>query len=89
MDTALIELIKTPLIEEYSWHDDSLYIWVADYNWSSFKTTFKKLVGFDDGGIPARIQDDCIFIDLSKTEILGDYFDELKVGFPEASCNAY
>ncbi|WP_430490980.1 hypothetical protein [Lactiplantibacillus pentosus] len=83
MDTALVEFIKTLFIEEYRWDGDSLYIWVADYNWSSFKTIFKKLVGFEDGGIPARIQDDCIFIDLSKTEFLGDYFEELKVGFPE------
>lgn len=44
MDTVLVELIKTPFIEEYRWNGDSLYIWVADYNWSYFKTIFKKMV---------------------------------------------
>lgn len=37
----------------------------------------------DDGGIPARIQEDCIYIDLGDTEIMDDYSEELKVGFPE------
>ncbi|WP_341514915.1 hypothetical protein AAC591_03660 [Lactiplantibacillus plantarum] len=83
MDIALIKLIKAPCIQEYRWHGDKLFIWVADYDWANFKEILKKLCNFDDGGIPARIQEDCIYIDLGDTEIMDDYFEELKVAFPE------
>ena len=83
MDIALIKLIKAPFIQEYRWQDDRLLIWIADYDWADFKANFKELCSFDDGGIPARIQEDCIYIDLGDTEIMDDYFEELKVAFPE------
>lgn len=82
-DTAIIEFIKTPYIQEYQWHSDSLLIWVADCDWQPFKLVLSKLCNFEDGGIPARIQDDYIYIDLSETELLSDYFEELRAGFPE------
>lgn len=83
MDIALIKLIKAPCIQEYRWHGDKLFIWVADYDWTNFKEILKKLCSFDDGGIPARIQDGYIYIDLSETELLSDYFEELRAGFSE------
>lgn len=82
-DVELIEFIKTPFIQEYQWQDDGLLIWVSDYEWADFKANFKELCSFDEGGIPAQLQENCIFIDLSKTEFLNDYFEELKAGFPE------
>lgn len=83
MSIALIKFIKTPYIQEYRWHDDKLSIWVADYNWADFKEILEGLCDFDDGGIPAHILKDCIYIDLGDTENMDDYFEELKAGFPE------
>ena len=82
-ELELYKLIMTPdsddldisYVDEFGWeHDGSFGVWVSKIWWDEFINGLSMIFGaslFDEGGFDAKIQEDCIYIDLA--EILSGY----------------
>lgn len=78
METKLLALFtKSDYVEEFGWaSNDTLYVWVYYIFLKDFVDELTEIVGnglFDDGGINANMQDNCLCIDVD--ELLGSYID--------------
>lgn len=77
-------LTKSDYVEEFGWASDyNLYVWVYYIYLDDFVKELTEIVGnglFDDGGIKAVMQDNCLCIDVD--ELLGSYINVEEI-FPK------
>ena len=83
--TPDVEDLEVSYVDESGWvRDTGFCVWVNDNWWGEFISELTEIFGsslFDEGGIDAKIQEDCIFINLS--EALDGYDIDLECAFPK------
>lgn len=78
METKLLALFtESDYVDEFGWaSNDTLYVWVFYIFLKDFVDELTEILGngvFDEGGINANMQNDCLCIDVD--ELLGSYID--------------